>query len=108
MCNGSKARVPHEADTCCWCAHLADATLTAVFAERHRTYRLEWPAAYPVLLPTPPQSTWPPFDVPLGSNARAAEPRVFYVGAMESAVSCMETQLIAAKNAALRIARLLE
>lgn len=39
---------------------------------------------------------------------RRAPPPLIYVNAMESGVSCMETQLIAAKNAALRVARLLE
>ena len=83
---------------------LDDTLLSTIFEERHRTLRIDWPAAYPKLLPTPPQ-TWPPFEIPLGSGSKA--PKLVYVAAMESAVSCMETQVIAAKNAALRMARAL-
>ena len=43
-----------------------------------------------------------------GPTERRAPLPLIYVNAMESGVSCMETQLIAAKNAALRVARLLE
>ena len=94
---------------------LEEAVLDQIFATRHRTRRLDWQAAYPKLNPTPSRTTWPPFDVPLsvhsresevagGANTAAAGRPLIYVSAMESAVSCMETQLISAKNAALRIA----
>ena len=91
-------------------------TLDAIFRTRHRTRRLDWPAAYPKLNPTPAATTWPPFEVPLGGERADVDARVkgrggrplVYVNAMESAVSCMETQVIAAKNAALRIVRLLD
>ena len=70
--------------------------------------RLDWPAAYPALGPTPPKTTWPPFEVALSHSGTDSPRPLIYVGAMESGVSCMETQLIAAKNAALRIARMLQ
>ena len=80
---------------------LDEPTLSHIFDERHRTIRLDWKAAYPRLQPTPASTTWPPFEIPLGDGGAS----LVYVAAMESAVSCMETQVIAAKNAALRIAR---
>lgn len=75
--------------------------LDSVFKERFQTERLAW-QAYPKLQPTPP-GTWPPFVIPLGTTADNGE--VFYTGAMETPVSCMETQIIAAKNAALQVAQ---
>jgi len=98
---------------------LSEPLLDKVFASRSRTRRLDWAAAYPQLRPSPPEQTWPPFEIPLrppptgaqsGAEVRSdgtARP-VLYVNAMESPVSCMETQLIAAKNAALRIVKLLD
>jgi prenylcysteine oxidase / farnesylcysteine lyase len=83
-------------------APVDDALLDVVFSSRHRTRRLDWAAAYPQLRPSPADATWPPFEVRLRSEG-GSERSVLYVNAMESAVSCMETQLIAAKNAALRL-----
>ncbi len=60
--------------------------LSEVFAERTRTERMCW-RAYPVLEPLSP---WPPFR--LGSG-------LYYVNAMESAVSTMETEAMASRNA---------
>jgi len=85
---------------------LADSLLDRVFKHRFQTWRHTWQAAYPKLLPTPP-ATWPPFEVPLESSVPGRLGSVLYTGAMESPVSCMETQIIAAKNAALRTADLL-
>lgn len=75
-------------------APLADAQLDGLFAARGTTRRVVWdaPGAYPVLRPTP---LWPPFKL---------APGLAYAGAMESAVSCMETQAIAGRNAALLVA----
>ena len=58
--------------------------------------RADWNAsgAYTKLDPTP---TWPPFVL---------RNRLFYAN-MESPVSCMETQIIAGKNAALLVAEAL-
>ena len=77
----------------------SDETLDVLFLTRRRTRRIDWTAANTKLLPAP-TSEWPPFDVALGDGGRP----LLYVAAMESAVSCMETQIISAKNAALRIA----
>jgi len=56
--------------------------------------RLVWPAAYPKLQPVP---VWPDFDVT--NNG------LHYLNAMESAISCMETELIAAQNLAITLSR---
>ena len=87
---------------------LGEEVLSAIFRSRYKTVRLDWPAAYPKLEPTPPKTTWPPFEMPLSHSGTDSARPLIYVGAMESGVSCMETQLIAAKNAALRIARMLQ
>jgi prenylcysteine oxidase/farnesylcysteine lyase len=59
--------------------------LSALFAERAQTERLAW-RAYPVLAPLP---LWPPFRLGHG---------LYYVNAMESAVSTMETEALASRN----------
>lgn len=64
---------------------LDDALLDAMFTRRAETVRLVW-QAYPVLNPAP---VWPPFRL---------APGLYYVNAMESAVSTMETEAIAARN----------
>jgi len=56
--------------------------------------RLVWPAAYPKLQPVP---VWPDFDL--------THSGLHYLNAMESAISCMETELIAAKNLAITLSR---
>ena len=59
--------------------------LSALFIERDQTERWFW-RAYPVLKP---MSTWPPFQLSSG---------LYYVNAMESAISGMETEVIASRN----------
>lgn len=62
-----------------------EALLDAIFARRREVRRRVW-HAYPVL---PPTADWPPFRL---------APGLYYVNAMESAVSTMETEAIAARN----------
>lgn len=62
-----------------------EALLNSLFAERRETIRICW-RAYPVLEPMP---DWPPFQ--LG-------PALYYINAMESAVSTMETEAIGSRN----------
>lgn len=64
---------------------LEDGLLDRLFAERGETVRLSW-HAYPVLRPA---AAWPPFR---------PGPRLYYANAMESAVSTMEPEAIAAHN----------
>lgn len=64
---------------------LDDALLDSMFSRRADTVRFVW-QAYPVLNPTP---VWPPFRL---------APGLYYVNAMESAVSTLETEAIAARN----------
>ncbi len=71
---------------------LEDETLDTLFTERADTLRLVW-KAYPVLQP---MAKWPPFR--LG-------PGLYYVNAMESAVSTMETEAIAAQTVVNLMAR---
>lgn len=52
---------------------------------RLEALRLSW-KAYPILRPAP---KWPPFVL---------HPGLYYVNAMESAVSTMETEIIASRN----------
>eukprot|EP01062_Namystynia_karyoxenos_P066194 TRINITY_DN60190_c0_g1_i1.p1 TRINITY_DN60190_c0_g1~~TRINITY_DN60190_c0_g1_i1.p1 ORF type:complete len:474 (+),score=156.17 TRINITY_DN60190_c0_g1_i1:66-1487(+) len=85
---------------------LSEGVLDAVFSERHMTRFHTWDAAYPQLEPTPP-STWPRFAIPL-RTADGGSRDVLYTNAMESPVSCMETEIIAAKNAALRVRDMLQ
>ncbi|MBE3589285.1 MAG: FAD-dependent oxidoreductase [Firmicutes bacterium] len=66
---------------------LDDELLDRLFSWRTETVRLAW-RAYPMLEPT---SVWPPFRLSHG---------LYYVNAMESAVSTMETEAIAACNVA--------
>ena len=65
---------------------LDDALLDRLFADRAETARLVWDA-YPVLTPA---RVWPPFRLAHG---------LYYVNSMESAVSAMETEAMAARNA---------
>ena len=69
---------------------MKDEDLSSIFDGMEVIYRHLWDA-YPVLNPT---SCWPPFVPQEG---------FVYVNAMESMVSCMETEIISAKNAALYI-----
>ena len=87
---------------------LDDETLDRIFSARSATERLVWRGAYPVLDPVDDKA-WPRFDLNSNDGGGGA-PRapVMYVNAMESPVSCMETEIISAKNAALRIADALE
>jgi prenylcysteine oxidase/farnesylcysteine lyase len=62
-----------------------DGSLSALFVERKQVERWQW-QAYPVLSPMSP---WPPFQLSKG---------LYYVNAMESAVSTMETEVIASRN----------
>jgi prenylcysteine oxidase/farnesylcysteine lyase len=78
---------------------LSDAELDYVFERRSsQVVRADWNAsgAYTRLDPTP-GATWPPFVL---------RNRLFYAN-MESPVSCMETQIISGKNAALLVAEAL-
>ena|GEM_PF-3549732 len=71
---------------------IKDEVLDAVFVEWVDATRIVW-QAYPVLLPV---AKWPPFR--LG-------PGLYYVNAIESAVSTMETEAIAARNVVNLMAR---
>jgi hypothetical protein len=74
-------------------SRLSDARIDELFEARASPIaRVDWNAtgAYPVLAPTP-GAAWPPFV--LGDG-------VYYAN-MEVPVSCMETEIIAGKNAAL-------
>lgn len=62
-----------------------DGLLDTLFGERGETRRLTW-QAYPLLNPT---TDWPPFRL---------APALYYVNAMESPVSTMETEAIGARN----------
>jgi len=75
---------------------LRDAALDTVFESRTAIERYAWNStgAYPKLQP---QANWPPFEL---------RPGLVYVNAMESAVSCMETQVISGRNAALLVGKL--
>lgn len=64
---------------------LMDGLLDTLFGERGETRRLTW-QAYPLLNPT---TDWPPFRL---------APALYYVNAMESPVSTMETEAIGARN----------
>lgn len=64
---------------------LPDQLLDQMFAERTETERITW-QAYPVLAP---KDSWPSFVLAKG---------IYYVNAMESAVSTMETEIIASRN----------
>lgn len=64
---------------------LDDGVLDALFIDRAETERLAW-QAYPVLSP---DIKWPPFRL---------APRMYYVNAMESPVSTMETEAMGARN----------
>ena len=75
---------------------LSNSLLDEIFEGRDETMRHVWEGAYTMLSPTPLKS-WPDFEL-------SASPPVLYASAMESAVSCMETEIIAAKNAAIRVA----
>lgn len=74
---------------------MAEGQARVLFDQVGRLRRRVWdhPGAYPVLSP---DASWPSFD---------AGPGLIYAGAMESAVSCMETQAISGRNAALLAAR---
>jgi len=89
---------------------LDDEALDRIFSARSATERLVWRGAYPVLDPVDDEA-WPRFDLNSGDggggDGTPLAP-VMYVNAMESPVSCMETEIISAKNAALRIADALE
>lgn len=64
---------------------VADEVLNDLFVERRHVERWQW-QAYPVLTPV---SSWPPFQ--LGKE-------LYYTNAMESAVSTMETEVMASRN----------
>ncbi|CAE8638940.1 unnamed protein product, partial [Polarella glacialis] len=61
--------------------------------------------AYPILSPRP-SADWPPFTLhPASSGDQFQRGGVYYANAMETPVSCMETEAIAAKNVALLVLR---
>ncbi len=64
---------------------VTDDLLSALFVEQKQVERWQW-QAYPILAPMSP---WPPFQLSRG---------LYYVNAMESAVSTMETEVIASHN----------
>ncbi|MDP4106150.1 MAG: FAD-dependent oxidoreductase [Bacillota bacterium] len=64
---------------------LAEDLLNKLFIERSETKSLVWDA-YPVLTPT---AAWPSFVLEEG---------IYYVNAMESAISTMETEVMGSKN----------
>lgn len=66
---------------------LDDALIGRLFAQPQDTLRIKW-HAYPVLQPSP---AWEPFRLQHG---------LYYVNAMESAVSAMETEAVASRNVA--------
>ena len=72
---------------------LTPSVLDQMFAERSGTLEVPWvsPGAYTKLQPSP---EWPSFVLQDG---------LVYVNAMEAAVSCMETQIVAGNNAAMLV-----
>lgn len=64
---------------------LGEELLSRLFSQRVQTHRLVW-KAYPVLRPA---AEWPPFVLSHG---------LYYVNAMESAVSTMETETMGSRN----------
>lgn len=86
-------------------AALSDETLGALFEQFDKgdggVTRLVWEGAYPKLAPADP-ARWPPFALDASGGGGGG---VMYVNAMESPVSCMETEIVAAKNAALAVQR---
>jgi len=64
---------------------LDDALIGRVFAQPAETTHVRW-HAYPVLKPA---AQWPPFRIASG---------LYYANAMESAVSTMETEVVASRN----------
>ena len=71
---------------------LDDALIGRVFAKPAETMHVSW-RAYPVLKPA---AQWPPFRIAQG---------LYYVNAMESAVSTMETEVVASRNVVQLLAR---
>jgi prenylcysteine oxidase/farnesylcysteine lyase len=69
---------------------LADAQIGRIFSPIIEVQRFSY-KAYPYLEPTP---IWPEFEI---------LPGLFYLNAMESAVSCMETEAVAGKNVAVLV-----
>ena len=65
---------------------LSDSQMDRLFRSRSEIERVVW-RAYPVLGPS---SVWPPFELARG---------LYYPNAMESAVSTIETEAVAARNA---------
>jgi len=68
---------------------VSEETLNQLFSSVVEVKRLFWPAAYPMLQPS---DKWPDFKLMDG---------LYYINAMESAVSCMEVEIISGMNAAL-------
>ncbi|MDI3280453.1 MAG: FAD-dependent oxidoreductase [Bacillota bacterium] len=65
---------------------LSEELLSRLFSLRVHTLRIVW-QAYPILRP---ETAWPPFVLNRG---------LYYVNAMESGVSTMETEIMASRNA---------
>lgn len=82
---GQAADSPHRIYKVFSRAELPEGLLTRLFAERVETHRIVW-KAYPVLRPA---AEWPPFLLNHG---------LYYVNAMESGVSTMETEIMASRN----------
>jgi len=74
-------------------APLTDQVVDSIFQSHTHVQRVAWNStgAYPKLSP---RVDWPKFEL---------LPGLVYASAMESAVSCMETQIISGKNAALLV-----
>lgn len=70
----------------------SDEMLDSLFVDRSETFRHKW-FAYPVQNPRNP---FPPIIL---------RPNLFYVNAFETPISCMETEMIAAKNIAMLISK---
>lgn len=82
---GSAVDSPHLVHKMFSRAETSEELLSQLFSERVQTERLVW-KAYPVLRPA---REWPPFV--LGE-------RLYYVNAMESGASAMETEIMGSRN----------
>eukprot|EP00933_Yihiella_yeosuensis_P054275 TRINITY_DN52687_c0_g1_i1.p1 TRINITY_DN52687_c0_g1~~TRINITY_DN52687_c0_g1_i1.p1 ORF type:complete len:271 (-),score=42.27 TRINITY_DN52687_c0_g1_i1:59-829(-) len=60
--------------------------------------------AYPELAPKP-QELWPPFRLHQSKDTTGFLGGVYYANAMETPVSCMETEAVAARNVALLVSQ---
>eukprot|EP01027_Heterolobosea_sp_BB2_P012073 GEZU01017518.1.p1 GENE.GEZU01017518.1~~GEZU01017518.1.p1 ORF type:complete len:369 (+),score=111.85 GEZU01017518.1:901-2007(+) len=71
---------------------LSDEFLDQLFLDRKETVRHVW-SSYPIMNPA---DDWPAINL---------APNMYYINAMETPVSCMETEMIASKNVSLLLAK---